>query len=214
MEVVVEVAAERRCPGKAPAHTPFVSLQLGEWSPRHRAQRDVVIREVDDGAVEAVRDRRAGRTSRRVIGPEHEVIDEELRPSSEEIGEGCCALVGFEAVLLVDSDPWQLLPQPRQLVAPPRQRLLGLEQLQAGRKPLFACSGLVVGQSLSFLSYSSFSLQRISSGGRALRPTASRRALDSSARRSLVSARIPRCALCRAEHPRRAQLWRARSDAW
>src|SRR5260370_238809 len=72
LEVVVEVAVERRRPGEAPAHPPLVRLQFRERSPRHRAERDVVIREVDDGAVEAVRDRRAGRTPCRVLGPEHE----------------------------------------------------------------------------------------------------------------------------------------------
>src|SRR5229473_3359054 len=149
LEVVVEVAVERRRPGEAPAHPPLVRVQFRERSPRPRAERDVVIREVDDGAVEAVRDRRAGRTPCRVLGPEHEVIDEELRASSEEIGEGRCALVGLEAVLLVDSNPRQLLPPPRQFVATPRQRLFGLEQLQPGRKPLFTCSGLVIGHCFS-----------------------------------------------------------------
>ncbi len=149
LEVVVEVAAERRRPGEAPAHPPLVSLQFRERSPRHRAERDVVIGEVDDGAVEAVRDRRAGPAPCRVIGPEHEVIDEELRAPSEEIGEGRCALVGLEAVLLLDANPGQLLPPPRQFVAPPRQRLLGLQQLQPGRKPLFTCSGLVIGHCFS-----------------------------------------------------------------
>ena len=47
-------------------------------------------------------------------------------------------------------DPGQLLPQLRELVAAPRQRFLGLEQLQPGGKPLFTCSGLVVGLFLSF----------------------------------------------------------------
>src|SRR5215469_11901370 len=104
-----------------------------------------MMREVDDGAVEAVRDRRAGRTPCRVLGPEHEVVDEQLRASPEQIGEGRRALIGLEAVLLVDAEPGQLLPPPRQLVAAPRQRLLGLEQLQPRRKPLFTCSGLVIG---------------------------------------------------------------------
>src|SRR5438445_466012 len=126
MEVVVEIAAERRSPGEAPAHPLLVRLQFRERSPRHRAQRDVVIREVDGGAVEAVGDRRAGRAPGRVVGPEHEVVDEELRAPSEEIGEGCRALVGLEAVLLVNANPGQLLPHPRELVATPRQRLLGL----------------------------------------------------------------------------------------
>jgi hypothetical protein len=38
---------------------------------------------------------------------------------------------------------------PRQLVATPRQILLGLKKLQPGRKPLFMCSGLVVGHRFS-----------------------------------------------------------------
>src|SRR6266436_8182074 len=130
LEVVVEVAVERRRPGEAPAHPPLVRLQFRQRSPRHRAEGDVVIRKVDDGAVEAVRDRRAGPAPCRVIGPEHEVIDEELRASSKEIGEGACAVVGLEAVVLFDSNPGQLLPPLRQLIATPRQRLLGLEQLQ------------------------------------------------------------------------------------
>ena len=61
LEVVVEVAAERRCQGEAPSHPPHVRLQLRERRPRHGAEGDVVVREVDDEAVETVRDRRAGR---------------------------------------------------------------------------------------------------------------------------------------------------------
>src|SRR5215470_374491 len=108
-----------------------------------------MMREVDDEAVEAVRDRRAGRTPCRVLGPKHEVVDEQLRASPEQIGEGRRALIGREAVLLVDAEPGQLLPPPRQLVAAPRQLLFGLEQLQPGRKPLFTCSGLVIGHGFS-----------------------------------------------------------------
>src|ERR687892_1411533 len=77
-EVEVEVAAERGRPGDRPPHPPLVRLQLRERRPRHRRKRDVVVGQVDDEAVEPVRDRRAGRTPRRVVGPEHEVVDEEL----------------------------------------------------------------------------------------------------------------------------------------
>ena len=85
VEVEVEVAAERGRPGKRPAHPLLVGLQLGERRARHRRKRDVVILQVDDDAVEPVRDRRAGRTPGRVVGPEHEVVDEELRAPSEEV---------------------------------------------------------------------------------------------------------------------------------
>src|SRR6266545_1947433 len=76
------------------------------------------------GNVHPIRDRRTGRTSRRVVGPEHEVIDEELRAPSEEVCQRGSPLVGLEAILLVDPYPRQLLPPPRQLVAAPRELLL------------------------------------------------------------------------------------------
>src|SRR5260370_24913783 len=74
-----------------------------------------MIGQMNCDAVEAIRDRRAGRTPRFVVGPEHEMIDEELRASSEEISEGRFSFVGLEAVLLVDSNPRQFLPPPRRL---------------------------------------------------------------------------------------------------
>src|SRR5271166_3232038 len=120
VEVVVEVAAERGRPRKPPPHPPLIRLQRRERRPRHRRKRDVVVRQVDDEAVEPVRDHRAGRTPRRVVGPEHEVVDEELRAPSEEVCQRCAPLIGLESVLLVDPDPRQLLTSPRQLVAAPR----------------------------------------------------------------------------------------------
>jgi hypothetical protein len=86
-----------------------------------------VVLEVRGEAVEAVSDRRARRAATCVLGAEHEVIDEELRASSEQIGEGCRAIVSLETVLLINSNPRQPLPPLRQFVATPRQLLLGLE---------------------------------------------------------------------------------------
>ena len=143
VEVEVEVAAERGRPGKRPPHPPLVRLQLRERRPRHRRKRDVVVRQVDDEAVEPVRDRRAGRTPRRVVGPEHEVVDEELRAPSEEVCQRGAPFIGLESVLLVDPNPRQLLPPPRQLVAAPRELLLRLEQLEPRCQPLFTCPGHV-----------------------------------------------------------------------
>src|SRR5437870_1831108 len=96
---------------------------------------------MDDEAVEPVRDRRAGRTPRLVVGPEHEVVDEELRAPSEEVDQRGAPLVGLESILLVDPNPRQLLPSPRQLVAAPRELLLRLEQLEPRCEPLFTCPG-------------------------------------------------------------------------
>src|SRR5439155_19550658 len=144
VEVEVEVPAERGRPGEAPAHPLLVCLQFRERSPRHRRKRDVVVGQVDDEAVEPVCDRRAGRTPRRVVGPEHEVVNEELRAPSEEVCQRGAPLVGLESIFLVDPDPRQLLPPPRQLVAAPRELLLLLEQLNPGCKPLFMCPGHVL----------------------------------------------------------------------
>src|SRR5439155_820857 len=101
--------------GNVHPYPPLVLPQLGERRPRHRRKRDVVVRQVDDEAAEPVRDRRAGRTPRRVVGPEHEVVDEELRTPSEEVCQRGAPLVGLESILLVDPNPRQLLPPPRQL---------------------------------------------------------------------------------------------------
>src|SRR5204863_2074629 len=151
MEVVVESVAGRGRPGKRPPHPPLVRLQLRERRPRHRRKRDVVVGQVNDEAVEPVRDRRAGRTPCRVVGPEHEVVDEELRAPSEEVCQRGAPLVGLESILLVDPNPRQLLPPPRQLVAAPRQLLLCLEQLEPGPKPLFTCPRYVLRHRSSLL---------------------------------------------------------------
>src|SRR5204862_8262594 len=87
--------------------------------------------------------RRARRTPRRVVGPEHEVVDEELRAPSEEVRQRGAPLVGLEPILLVDPDPRQRLPPPRQFVAAPRELLLTLEQLAPRYEPLVTCPGHV-----------------------------------------------------------------------
>src|SRR5262245_12237244 len=91
-------------------------------------------------SVEAVRDRRTRRTSRRVVGPEHEVINEELRAPAEEIRQRGIPLFGLESIRLVNPHPWQLLTLLGQRVAAPRKILLGLQECQSRRQPLFTCS--------------------------------------------------------------------------
>ena len=73
------------------------------------AKHDVVVRQVNDQAVETVRDRRAGRTPRRVVGPEHEMVDEQLRAALEQVRQRGAPRVGLESIFLVDPNPWQLL---------------------------------------------------------------------------------------------------------
>jgi hypothetical protein len=129
-----------------------------------------VVRQVDDEAVERVRDRRTGRAPGLVVGPEHEVIDEKLRATAEKIRQRGAAFIGLEAIRLVDPDPRQLLPPLRQLVAPPRQLLLRREQVEPRGQPLFARPGLVCGyllghrSSLQFVAASVLVVKKIRTG--------------------------------------------------
>src|SRR5207247_2900295 len=107
--------------------------------------------QVDEKAIEPIRDRRTGGTPRRVVRSEHEMVDEELRAPSEEVCQRGAACVGLEAVRLVDPHPRQLLPPPRQLVAAPCQLLFRREQLEPRRQPLFPRPGDVVGHHSSLL---------------------------------------------------------------
>ena len=62
-------------------------------------EHHVVVREVDREAVETVSDRRACQAAGGEVGTEHEVVDEQLRASAEELGQGRAPLVRVEGVL-------------------------------------------------------------------------------------------------------------------
>src|SRR5512140_3706929 len=94
-----------------------------------------MIGEVNREPVEVVCDRGASHTSGCVVGPEHEVVDEELRASSEEVCQRGAAFLRVESIRLVNPDPRQLLASSCQFVATPRQLLLLLQQPEPGRKP-------------------------------------------------------------------------------
>jgi hypothetical protein len=101
-----------------------------------------MIRQVDGEAVEPIGDHRTGRTVRRIVGPEHEVIDEELRAAAEEVLERGVPFV--EPVCLVDSDPRQLLAPTRHLVAETSQLFFSPEQLDPSVQPFIARYDLIV----------------------------------------------------------------------
>src|SRR5690349_19853329 len=94
--------------------------------------------EMDHRAAEPVRDGRTRRAAGDVLGPEHEVVDEQLRAAAEQVGERRRAVRRLELIVLVDGDPGQLLAAPGDLVAAARQLLLGLEQVEPRGQPLLA----------------------------------------------------------------------------
>ena len=77
---------------------------------------------------------------------EHEVVDEQLRPTVEELGERLRPRLGLEAVVLLDRHPGELAPLTRELVAAAGELLLLGEQLLAGRIEFLLgtdlCSGI------------------------------------------------------------------------
>src|SRR3954465_12436931 len=102
-----------------------------------------MISQVNSEPVESVRDRRAGRAARRVIRAEHEVIKEELRSPAEQVSQRSTPIFRFEAIVFVDSNPRQLLPLPRNIIAKPGQLLLGLQEFEARFEPFLACCDLI-----------------------------------------------------------------------
>src|SRR5438093_8486583 len=94
--------------------------------------------------VEAVGRRRTGRTASRVVRAEHEVVDDELRASVEELRECAWATGRVEAVLLLHGDPRQLPPQLCQLVTELSVFLLASQQRRPRSEPVLACSDIVI----------------------------------------------------------------------
>src|SRR5439155_27231053 len=134
--VAVEVAASARDPVDAPAHSLPERAQLREWRAGSEQQGGVPGLQVRDLGCERVRYRGADRAACLEGRSEHEVIDQQLSAAVEEVGQGLRALLGLEAVLLLDRDPGQPAPLLGQLVAPAGELLLLLQQLVALRLPL------------------------------------------------------------------------------
>src|ERR1051325_6984806 len=113
-EIRIEIAAEGRRPRNSPAHSMLVRLKLRERRTRHRPEHHVMVGEMHPYAVEPVRNGRAGRTTRGVIGTEHEMVNEQLRTTAKKVCQRGAPFFSLEFILLVDSHPGQLLTFSRQ----------------------------------------------------------------------------------------------------
>jgi hypothetical protein len=116
-----------RDPGETPTHAPLVGLELLQRCLGDEEQRHVAGVQVRDHALDGVGDRRVDRAAGLVARAEHEVIDQQLGASLEQLAEGLLALVGVEAVVLLHSHPGQLASLARELVAQPGVLLLADE---------------------------------------------------------------------------------------
>src|SRR5262249_3831865 len=84
------------------------------------------------------------------FGAEHEVVDDELAATLEEVGERLPAARALEDVRLVDPDPRQRAPLSAELVAQPRALLLPGEEGRACGEPFLARDHLAIGKVHAF----------------------------------------------------------------
>jgi hypothetical protein len=84
-------------------------LELFERRSREAKQGDIAVVEVDEAAVEVIREVRAPWARPRVIRAKHDVVGEQLWAPVEELHQRLRPLVGREAVFLLGPHPRQLL---------------------------------------------------------------------------------------------------------
>src|SRR5262245_44154148 len=91
--------------------------------------------EVDADARESVGAQGAVWASSHVVGMKHEVIDDQLTTSREEVSERLAAVWSVEQIVFVDALPWQAPLEPAHLVALPRKGLLLFQQREPSGDP-------------------------------------------------------------------------------
>jgi hypothetical protein len=107
-EVEREVGVVRGDVRELPAHPLLVGRQSIDRRPREADQRDVAVVQVHQRAVQPVGQAgAAGAGAERVVGPEHDVVGEQLRAPVEQLGQRLLAVLGVELVLLLDRHPGQ-----------------------------------------------------------------------------------------------------------
>jgi len=107
------------------------------------------MRQVNGHAVGVVGHEGAALAALLPAGGQHELLHDELRATIEQIGELLAAIWSLKNVILFDRDPGQLSAQPGDLVAAPRQVLLGSEQIEPRFQPFLACYDRMGRHSLS-----------------------------------------------------------------
>src|SRR4029077_13124867 len=94
------------------------------------------MREMPVGAIEMIRQVRTALATLLPAWAEHEMIDNQLAATVEEIGQRFFAIRSVENIRLADVSPWQFASMPAHFVAQPSQFLLASEQILARDQPL------------------------------------------------------------------------------
>ena len=136
--VAVEVVPVGGDPLEAPTHPLPERSELRVGRPRDREERHVAVREVHERPVDVIREERAAPAAFLPLRREHEVVDDELAPAVEEVGERLLAVRPVEDIARLHADPGEPASLRAQLIAAPREFLLLLEELFPGDEPLVA----------------------------------------------------------------------------
>ena len=107
MEVMIEAAAVGRDPIEAPAHAFLERLDLGQRRARNGHHRHIARGQMREHAIRMVGHVRAAWAALLPARPEHEVLDDQLALTGEEVRERNPAAPAFEAIILLDLHPWQ-----------------------------------------------------------------------------------------------------------
>src|SRR2546427_5497016 len=136
--VAVEVVPVGGDPLEAPTHPLPERSELRVGRPRDREERHVAVREVHERPVDVIREERAAPAAFLPLRREHEVVDDELAPAVEEVGERLLTVRPVEDIARLHADPGEPASLRAQLIAAPRDFLLLLEELLPGDEPLVA----------------------------------------------------------------------------
>src|SRR5580658_2998014 len=115
------------------------------------------MRDMNKRSLDLVGPERAAHAALLPSGAKHEMIDNQLAASTEEICERLLAVGAVEHVVLLDLNPWQLAQLPAQFIVGPGKFLFFRQMRLACGDPLFAGHGWMVHGSVSsglrFLSF-------------------------------------------------------------
>jgi len=136
-EVVVEVAALRRDPVEGPAHAAFEGLEFGEGGSGDGHHRHVVVGQVLVGAVDVVGQEGAALAAFGPAGAEHEVVDDQLAATAEQVGEAEFAVGALEAVGFFYFYPGQGAAFGAEFVSFAGEGFFMGQMLTAGGEPFF-----------------------------------------------------------------------------
>ncbi len=138
VEVVVEVAAVGGVPRERPPLARFVVLDLGDRRARDVDERGVAdVEMLEESARHLVRSRGTARAPVVPLRVEHEVADDELAATVEEVEQGRSSVRTFEAVVLLDFLHRQSTSICGELVAFVREGLLLDEERFPSSQELF-----------------------------------------------------------------------------